>query len=478
MRITDSELESDLDDTDTSSDADTDHPHNDTGPRHLRLGLVCSGHLIEERLLSPRARVTIGTHPSCTLAIPAAAGLPRRLTLFEHRRGRHELVASAALGGRVALGGRLLALEDLHAEAGTDLRLPLDAQARGKLQLGEVTLLFQLVKAPHAQPRPRLPPSVRGGLISRLDWTLLSSLLALAVLHAGFLVYLRTVEQPRHADPAIAPELSDFLPIPKQPLDLGALAALGQPATTKIEKRTPAAPATPTKRRASSARTPAPAPCDAACRAAKAAAERAALVSRVSRYGVVALLGNKGQGSGAVRDLLRSGSPGAEVDRSLTGPLTTQQRRSGLRARGGSGPVRAVTIDDLADRVDGPREVKTGRVVEEKLPKASVRTSPPKVGGGLKPADVAEIVRRGMPAVTLCYQRGLKRDPRLGGKMVVRLTVSPLGSVSSVDFDVDGLGEEKVTACIQSYAKHWRFPAPEGGAAEVEVPVLFKAATE
>ncbi len=54
------------------------------GGRCLRIGVVVGGTIVEERLLSPGAKVTIGSDPSCTVVLH---GGPRKHTLLESRQG-------------------------------------------------------------------------------------------------------------------------------------------------------------------------------------------------------------------------------------------------------------------------------------------------------------------------------------------------------------------------------------------------------
>jgi TonB family protein len=81
-----------------------------------------------------------------------------------------------------------------------------------------------------------------------------------------------------------------------------------------------------------------------------------------------------------------------------------------------------------------------------------------------------------MTAVKSCYQRALKRNPNLAGKITIRLVINTMGKVSSVYVETDSLGDPSVTSCIKGYAKRWRFPPPDGGSAEIAVPFNFKAA--
>ena len=81
----------------------------------------------------------------------------------------------------------------------------------------------------------------------------------------------------------------------------------------------------------------------------------------------------------------------------------------------------------------------------------------------------------GMAAIRSCYQRALKRNPSLKGKITVRMSINTMGRVTRVDIDADTIGDPTVTSCIKGYARRWRFPPPEGGSAEVAVPFVFTA---
>ncbi len=161
------------------------------------------------------------------------------------------------------------------------------------------------------------------------------------------------------------------------------------------------------------------------------------------------------------------------------GGLTTAGRGGGkgrgLRGRGGTGSGKGVGIGSLGGRVGGPGKVGTGSMVKEKVPKAIVKPHRAEIDGTMNTSAVARTIRRGMGAIRTCYQRALKRNPNLSGKVVVRLMINTMGKVTSVEIDSDSVGDNQVTSCIKSYASRWRFPPPEGGSAEVAVPFVFQS---
>ena len=450
-------------------------------PKILRIGIIQAGKIIEERLIRKRSNVTIGASPRNTIVVPAST-LPRTFTLFEMDQGKYTLKFSESMDGRISLGGKVMSLDSVrsqgHAKSKGNLyELPLTENTRGKVLLGEITLLFQFVTPPPVQPRPQLPPSVRGGFITNVDWVLTSCFITIAVLHFGFVVYLRTLDFPRKIEPDVIPDrFADYIPEVEKPkaIDLSALEKLGE---EKVEKK--AAPA-PKKAGGGGPKKKGPVKvCDAACQEAKAAARRARLAKQVSNMGVLKLLGTKGKGSGAAANLIGSGDPGTDVAKAFSGVggLTVAGsggKGGGLRGKGAGGSGKAVGIGDIGGRVGGPGAVDSGKMVKERVPKATIKSASPDIVDGTMNTDATyRIIKRGMSCVKAQYQRGLKRDPSLNGKVAVCFQVDPMGKVKSVSIEEDSVNDPMLTSGIKSCITRLRFPPPEGGSAEVCVPFIL-----
>ncbi len=75
--------------------------------------------------------------------------------------------------------------------------------------------------------------------------------------------------------------------------------------------------------------------------------------------------------------------------------------------------------------------------------------------------------RRG--AIQSCYERELKRNHSLSGRLVLKFTISSRGRVTGLDLSEGSLQNAGVSDCITSLAKGWVLPfTPED-----EVPVAF-----
>ena len=69
--------------------------------------------------------------------------------------------------------------------------------------------------------------------------------------------------------------------------------------------------------------------------------------------------------------------------------------------------------------------------------------------------DVSEVVNSHNNAIQYCYQRELKRNPSLKGKLVVRFLIKPNGKVSEVTMISSTLNNPRVERCVVNRIKRW-----------------------
>src|SRR5262249_37471226 len=105
------------------------------GAKALRVALVQRGRVIDERLLKDGA-VTIGEAEDCTFVVP---GFARAHRLIVTEGGKFVLFAPPGAQGKVALAN---GVRDLAP------RMVLDADARGRVAIGQSTILFHVIDAP------------------------------------------------------------------------------------------------------------------------------------------------------------------------------------------------------------------------------------------------------------------------------------------------------------------------------------------
>ncbi len=122
-------------------------------------------------------------------------------------------------------------------------------------------------------------------------------------------------------------------------------------------------------------------------------------------------------------------------------------------------------------------------------PKATAKAAPapaPKSGGGgcsgacsgTPDPTFRAALRQRAGLAKGCYDRALRSNSSLEGKMTVALRVSPTGSVCNVTTVSNTLADPLVTSCILQKFRAGNYPAPSGGCVDAQVPLNFVAASQ
>jgi TonB family protein len=208
------------------------------------------------------------------------------------------------------------------------------------------------------------------------------------------------------------------------------------------------------------------------------AERRARLAEQVRNTGILKLLGAKADGSGSIADVLGKGDVDRDQEKAFqgVGGLTVATGDASLRGvksgTGGSGKVANISGLRGAGSIAGGD---TGAGSTEKRITGIVKSEAPAVDGALDPSLVSKEVRTRIGAIKACYERALKRNPNLSGKVKVRWTITAAGTVAAVEIEEDSLGDNEVSSCIKGLVSRWRFPAPSGGSVDVVYPFVFQA---
>lgn len=92
--------------------------------------------------------------------------------------------------------------------------------------------------------------------------------------------------------------------------------------------------------------------------------------------------------------------------------------------------------------------------------------------GEISAAAASRVIGENSGAVRACYERALKSNHGLQGRLSLMLQVGASGQVQSVQVG-GSLRDPTVFSCVRSVASRWRFPAPTGGCAVVSAPFSF-----
>jgi TonB family protein len=444
--------------------------------RILRIGIVQGGRIVEERLIRKRENISIGWSAKATFAVPSES-LPKQWVLFEANARGYIARFADAMDARIAVGNEVISLAQLKQAGrlrrqGPSFLYVLDERSRGKVTIGDLTILFQFVTPPPPQPRPQLPASVRGSFFTGMDWVYTSIASASFLAHLVFVVYLRSVDWPRKPDIEEIPDRFVQMVIkakpPEPPKETANKDEDKKEDEAKVEKKA----ATTTANRAPKKEI------TAEEKARLDAERRARLAEQVRNTGILKLLGAKADGSGSIADVLGKGDVDRDQEKAFqgVGGLTVATSDASLRGvktgTGGTGKVANISGLRGAGSIAGGD---TGAGSTEKRVSGIVKSEAPAVDGELDPSLVSKEVRARIGAIKVCYERALKRNPNLSGKVKVRWTITAAGTVSSVDIEEDSMGDSEVSSCIKNLVARWRFPAPSGGSVEVVYPFVFQA---
>jgi outer membrane biosynthesis protein TonB len=437
-----------------------ERPQNGQREKILRIGVILGGKIVEERLIRQRQNVTIGQSAKNTFAIPAAE-LPRSWTLFKLiGPDKYELHVTDGMDGRLSDGGNVQALAQLKGAGqmqkdAQGWKVTLSEGARGKIILGDMTLLFQFVMAPPLQPRPQLPHSVRGSLADRIDPYLAVVLVLSFLLHGGLSLYVYRLDAPREPEPDEIPKNYPKAWLEKQPeppkkqdKDEGKAEKTEEKTEEKAEKKDDSGEKKVQKEDDSEAR--------------EQAAERKAAREKAQAAGALALMGSAGnRGGKKIRDVT-----GGQQSGSLQAGIEKAREEGGLTAEGGPGKGTKTGGGPEVGTGDGrgPKGPKgpdktTEKVQEEKITGTATVTESDQVSGELDADSVIGKVRSSYyRQIQKCYNDALKADSGLKGRVDITIWIGKTGSVNKVD--VNGFNSQ-MDDCIKQAAKRWSFPNPE-----------------
>jgi hypothetical protein len=436
-----------------------------TGPRVLRVGVVQSGRVVEERIIKQRGHVTVGPHEKNLFVIPSQS-TPPSLRLFELIGGDYYLNFVDGMHGRIAMQTGVSDIDTLRAQARRTkegyYQVKLNDDSRGKIVIGETTFLFQFVAPPPVQPKPQLPVAVIRGT-SAIDWpttiiaafSFLLHFLAIGALYSDWL------------DPVVDDELSvagliDSVknlppppPVEEKPIE-DTLEAVEKGEEKKEQKAAPkgAGKVEPGK---------------------MSARQVAALTNELDQL-EMATLGALSSAGPATAGVLRSGEvPTSALDQAAASGAGVGAGEGGLKIGGGGGTIRPGEMGSglaglgKTGRTEGTQGAGQAKAV--KGPKGSARASANVTAGSV--SNAASVVARMRAAFRACYQRGLDNNPDIEGKITLTLKVGPNGEVQSVTPSTTGNLPSDVVGCVQSRARAAQFDPPQGGTAVVQVPVTF-----
>jgi hypothetical protein len=423
--------------------------------RILRIGVLLGGKIVEERLIRERVPVSIGQSMKNTFSIPIE-GLPLEFTLFAIDEGRYSLRFLSKMDGRLSdAGGQVNTLEALKSKGASNhgdyYQAPLTDSARGKLSLGDLTILFQFVTEPPRQPKPMLPASVRGTFADRFDPRLLVIVGTSIILHfmVVIIAWMGDIEKRglagRVYDLTFEPEkyTTELKPEPEQVTEVGS--AAGSAAEAKKPEQGP------------------PKPKNTGNDGGRDKKDDVAMTEDDAT-----LFANKlvfdapdGKDQGGMANRNPNTDIGKQVEAAKEGNREVKAGGGSGRGSRGDGDPRLGTGG--GPKINGPGGVESagGGKTTEKGPAGRISvSSKTALDESTLTADavLAKIQSVYMAGLKRCYKNYLNKDATARGGVVLSLTVTESGS--TVNGSAKGFAGE-VDDCITAQMGGWRFAVPK-----------------
>ncbi len=428
------------------------------GQKILRVAIIQGGKIIEERHIRRPDSVSVGQDAKNTFVVPAS-NLPPSFPVFDFRGTHYYLLFTERMDGRVRIGNRdvdfaTLRTQKLAQRRGSVFALQLDESAMGKVVLGEVTLLFQFVPPPPAPSRMALPAEYRGTLWSSLDHLFFGILAASVLFFFSIAAIIALAPKPPDSDVTLD-ELPDRFakllvppkpPEPEKPKD--------EPkAEEKVEKKEPV------KKKE---------------KPASDEARKAAIAQKVQSKGILKILGASG-GQGALKDLLGEGTGTQDVATALKGAQggVVVATTGGVGGPRGGGAGSAAGIGELGTAGGG--NVSLGSKGDARVTGKVAAAAPEVDSADVDREALARYIKARLTAIRGCYEKELKRNPTLKGKVVVRFNITPAGRASDIRLEENSVGSAEVGQCIVSLMRSWVFPFKPPDEVPVQYPFLFTA---
>jgi hypothetical protein len=421
----------------------------------LRIGVIQDGKIVQERLVRAGESVSVGESASATFMLPNMK-LPPEFTLFEHRDRGYVLRFSEAMKGKISgASGTVAAIERLRAEGsatkeGNDWTLPLSEEDRGKISIGEVTVLFQFVAPPPTQAvRPIEAMDFRPKFIEEDDPVFFGFLALWSAVAAVFAIWITTAEPPPASTVVEIPDrflkitVKDKEPPPPEP----ELEVEDPNLTRPVESETGPAKAkkeNETKR--------------------EAAARKEGVEKDLRRNNMLLkMIGSRGEGRGVTENLWADDDAGMnDIDAALEGAngvaiASTDNR--GLRGGNTEGTEGSADIGALGSAGGGSAEVGAGPAVKVS---GDVAVGAADFRDVSSQDSVKDVVTRNFGQLKYCYETRLKEDPSLSGRVEIEMQVRG-ERVTSTNVFANTTGDAEFAACIEGKIRRWKFPAEVEG---------------
>ena len=94
--------------------------------------------------------------------------------------------------------------------------------------------------------------------------------------------------------------------------------------------------------------------------------------------------------------------------------------------------------------------------------------------GTLDAKEVNSFMNARFHQVKSCYERRLKTNSFLEGKVDLKINISPSGKVTAITVNKDTVRDAEMLSCVKRTIRGWEFPKPKGGRVVIAKTFNFK----
>lgn len=466
---------------------------NPTG-KIIRIGIIQGGRVIEERSFRKRGTITVGDGPKATFIIPSDKPIPKNFPIFADRKTHYELNFTSDMTGKLtALGDEPIDLASLAKSGKVQAKnnifsLPLTEKMRGKVTVGDATMIFHFVAAPPLPAKPKMPAAIRGGLLKSIDWLYSGVMVGSILFHSALFVYAST-------QPIAEKSLEDLVPtaVKERVVTQKAEFKKQEAKDTKVGNKDEAKPDASAKEAPKDTAKGDPGPAKSEKKQmsaedlAKAAAQRKQeIANKVGATGLLGFLTARsatGQNSNtAVADVLGKGGKFNDIGDTMDGVknlgLATEAGERGRRGSGGGGPETkevAGIPSDAGGGGGGGTDTQLAAPKEKEVTGTVTSTAATVVEGKALTQDaIRRVVNRNKGTIEQCYNNELKRTPNLRGRLVVEVTINKSGTVGGAQLVSATLSSAPVQQCVLRAVRSWMFSPAPGEEVIFSYPFIFE----
>ncbi len=434
-----------------------------------------------KRVLHSKDKLTIGKNPDNDIVVYDAK-VPKSHTLLEYKKGRFHLNVLPELNGNLyykesVLSFQDLLIQDILPQNGKHACLKLKDGQAGRIKLQDTLLDFKFsTSMDGAAEKPKANYSWTSATNQSLKRDLLFKvLLTLFILfEVGFGVWIGKIELAPEKPPDIAKVPERFAKFvikkqePKQEVQITSTNGTAE-GTEQDENKTEEKEGSKKKKTSGGSSDQSKKP--------------------VASQGLLGLIGGRGESSvssSAVDFLIDKGLV-QELD-NLLGKKSLHKNKNGVgRGNGtgsGVGSGSGDGIDDLLDfGLSGGIDDLIGdegveKVNLSKKGKVNIQT-PGRVRGsqaamGQRTADaVMAVINSQQGRIMYQYNKYLRKDPNLGGKISLDVTIEANGRVSKVDVVESSISNQDFIREVLNILRRLKFPPIQEGSVTVNVPFVF-----